>query len=77
VHLDRRTVWWFAHPEVEIFALARFEEEDVVAVVHVGEFVQLIKFAFGIEFGVFAAVREERVEVVKQVTMSIFLPLAM
>ena len=29
----------FAHPDVEVFAFAGFEEEHVVAVVEVGEFV--------------------------------------
>lgn len=54
----------FAHPDVEVFALAGFEEEDVVAVVEVGELVQLVELCFGVEFCVFAAVREEGVEVV-------------
>ena len=29
-------VWWFGEPDVEVFSFARFEEEDVVAVVEVG-----------------------------------------
>ncbi len=50
------TVGGFAHPYVEVFALAGFEEEDVVAVVEVGKLVQLVEFRFGVELCVFAAV---------------------
>lgn len=33
MHLDRRAVGRFAHPEIQILALARLEEEYIVAVV--------------------------------------------
>jgi hypothetical protein len=36
VHFHGRPIGRFAHPEIEIFALAGFEEEDVVAVVEFG-----------------------------------------
>ena len=71
MHLDRGAVGRFREPEVEVFAFARFEEEDVVAVVEVGEFVELGQLRFGVEFGVFAAVWEEGVEVGEEVAVSV------
>ena len=44
VEFDGRTVGSFAHPYVEIFALARLKVEDIVAVIEVCEFVELVKF---------------------------------
>jgi hypothetical protein len=64
------TVRGFGEPDVEILAFAGFEEEDVVAVVEVGEFVELVQLGFRVELGVFAGVREEGVEVVEEVAMS-------
>jgi len=43
---DRRSVWRFAHPDIQVFAFAGFEEQDIVAVVEVGEFVELVKLGF-------------------------------
>lgn len=70
VQLDRGAVGGFGEPEVEVFAFARLEEEDVVAVVQVGELVELGEFGFCIEFGVFAAVGEEGVEVGEEVAVA-------
>ena len=70
MHLGCRPIGGFAHPYVEVFALARFEEEDIVAVVEFGDFVELVEFCFGVEFCVFAAVGEEGVEVIEEMTMS-------
>jgi hypothetical protein len=42
VHLYSRAVWWLGHPAVEIFALASFEKENIVAVVEFCEFVELV-----------------------------------
>jgi hypothetical protein len=39
-------------------ALPRFEECDAVAVVKFGNFIEVVKVVFGVEFGVFARVRE-------------------
>jgi hypothetical protein len=44
MEFDGGTVGGLAHPDVKIFAFAGFEEEDVVAVVEVGEFVELVEF---------------------------------
>ena len=63
VHLERGPVGRFGEPDVEVFALARLEVHDVVAVVEVGELVELLQLGFGVEFGVFAGVGEEGVEV--------------
>jgi hypothetical protein len=65
-----RAVGRFGEPQVQVLAFAGFEEEDVVAVVEVGEFVQLGQLGFCIEFGVFAAVGEEGVEVREEVAVS-------
>jgi len=70
VHLQRGPVWGFGEPDVEVFALARFEEHDVVTVVEVGELVELGELRFRVEFGIFAAVREEGVEVAEKVAVS-------
>jgi len=37
--LDGGPVGRLAHPDVQIFSLAGFEEKDIVAVVKIGEFV--------------------------------------
>lgn len=71
MHLHGRAIGGFAHPYVEVFTLARFEEENIVTIVEFGEFVKLIQFGFGIEFRIFAAMREKGVEVVEEVTMSV------
>ena len=60
-----------AEPEVEVFAFAGFEEEDVVAVVEVGELVELGEVGFCVEFGVFAGVWEEGVKVGEEVAVSV------
>lgn len=39
VELDGGTVRRLAHPDVEILAFARLEEEDIVAVVEISELV--------------------------------------
>ena len=57
MHLDRWSVRRLRKPYVEVFAFARFEEHDVVAVVEVGELIELGQLGFGVEFGIFAAVR--------------------
>ena len=71
VEFESRAIGRLGHPEVEVFALARFEKEYVVAVVEVGELVELVEFGFGVEFGVFAGVGEEGVDVVEEVAVSV------
>lgn len=70
MHLDGRTIWRFAHPHIEIFALSRLEEEHVIAVIQFGKLVELVQLRLGVEFCIFAAVREERVDIVEQVSLS-------
>ena len=70
MHLHRGAVGRFGQPDVQVFALARFEEHDVVAVVEVGEFIELGELGLGVEFGILAAVWEERVEVGEEVAVS-------
>jgi hypothetical protein len=70
VHLDGGAVGRLGQPDVEILAFAGFEEEDVVAVVEVGKLVELRELGFGVEFGIFARVGEERVQVIEKVAVS-------
>lgn len=62
-------------PQVEVLGvLARFQEEDVVAGVEVGEGIEgrvVVVVGFGVEFGVFVGVGEERGEVVEEVPLSV------
>ena len=70
MQLERRAIGRFGQPDVQVFALARLEEEDVVAVVEVGELVELGQLGLGVEFGVFAGVGEEGVQVSEEVAMT-------
>lgn len=69
MHLDCRPIRRFAHPYIKVFALARFEEENIVAVVELREFVELVEFSFRVEFGVFAAVGEKGIEVIEEMSV--------
>lgn len=42
MQLDGWAIGCFAHPYVEIFAFAGFEEENVIAIVEFGQFVEMI-----------------------------------
>lgn len=65
------TIWGFAHPYVQILALARLEEEDVVAIVEIRQLIKLVKFCFRVEFCIFAAVGEEGIEIVEEMSMAV------
>ena len=71
VHLDGGAVRRLGQPDVEILAFAGLKEHDIVAVVKVGEFVKLGELGLCVEFGVFARVREEGVQVVEEVAVSV------
>lgn len=71
MELNGRTVGDLAEPHVQILALARLEEHNVVAVVKLGELVQLVKLGLGIELDVFAAVGEHRCEIVEEMSVSV------
>lgn len=73
MELHSRTIRRLREPDVEILGLSGLEEEDIVAIVQIGELVQLVEVGFRVEFGVFAGVRKERVEVVQQVAVAIAL----
>lgn len=70
VHLDRRTIGRFAHPDIKIFAFSGFEKQHIIAIIQFGEFVQLIELCFGVELCIFAAVREEGVNIVEKVPVA-------
>ena len=72
VQLDCWAIGSLAHPYVQVLALARFEVEDVVAIVEVCQLIELVKLCFGVEFCIFAAVRKECVEIVEEMSMSFF-----
>ena len=57
MHLDGRAIGRFAHPDVEVFSLAGFEEEDVVAIVKFGKLIKLVELGFCVEFVLATAVR--------------------
>lgn len=56
---------------LQILALSCFEETDIIAVVEVGEFVQLVEFRLCVEFCVFSTVWHERVEVIEKMSVSV------
>ena len=43
VHLDSRSVGRLAHPQVQILSFPGLKEEYIVAVIELGQFVQLVK----------------------------------
>ena len=71
VHLDGRPIRRLAHPNVQVFPLARLEEEHIVAIVELGQLVQLVELGFRVKFGVFAAVGKEGVDVIKEMSVSV------
>lgn len=58
MHLDCWPIRRFAHPYVEIFALPRLEEQNVVAIIQLGKFVELVKLCLCVQLRVFATVWE-------------------
>lgn len=42
VKFDGRTVWRLAHPRIEIFGLPCFEKQYIVAIVELGDLVELV-----------------------------------
>nr|POE65232.1 hypothetical protein CFP56_34899 [Quercus suber] len=70
VQLDGGAVGRLGEPDVEVLALAGLEEHDVVAVVEVGELVELRELGLGVELGILAAVRQQRVEIGEEVAVS-------
>jgi hypothetical protein len=72
IKLDRRPVRDLAEPHVQVLSFPRLEEEHVVAVVELGQLVELVQLGLGVELGVFAAVREHRGEVIEKVPVPFF-----
>lgn len=70
MQFHRGTVGCFGEPDVKVLALARLEEEHVVAVVEIGELVELVELRLRVEFGIFSAVGEEAVEIIEEVSVS-------
>lgn len=69
VHLHRRSIGRFAHPNIKILAFSGLEKEHVVAVVQIGKLVELIELRLGIQLRIFAAVGKKRVEIVEEMPM--------
>ena len=74
MHLHGRSIRCFAHPQVKILSFSRLEEEYIVAIVQLREFVQLVEFGFRVEFCIFAAVREEGCDIIQEMSMSVPIP---
>lgn len=70
MHLDGGPVGRLAQPYIEIFGFARFEKEHIVAIVEVGQLIQLVELGLGVELCIFAAVRYEGVEIVHEMSVS-------
>lgn len=70
VHFDCRAIWRFAHPNIKIFAFSSFEKEYIIAIIQLGKFIQLIQLGFGVEFCIFAAVREKGIDIVEEMPVT-------
>ena len=65
MELDSGSVGRFTHPYVEVLSLTCFEKQDVIAIVELGELVQLVEFGLSVEFGIFTAMGKKGVEVIE------------
>jgi hypothetical protein len=71
MHLDGRSIRRLAHPCIQVLAFAGLEEEHIIAVVEFGQFVELVEFCLGVQLCFLAAVGEERIEVIEEMSVSI------
>jgi hypothetical protein len=69
--LDCRAIGNLAQPHIQIFALSRLKEKDVVAVVQLSQFIELSQFRFRVEFGILSAMREQRGNIIQEVAVSV------
>lgn len=65
VEFYSRAIRHLAKPHVEILSFARLEKENVVAVVQLGQLVELGQTRFRIELGILSAVRKHRGDIVQ------------
>ena len=70
VHLDRRPIGRFAHPDIKIFAFSGFEKQHIIAVVQFSQLVQLIQLGFGVEFCIFATMREKGIDIIQKMSVT-------
>jgi hypothetical protein len=68
--LDRIAIWDLSCPQVQILSLPCLEEEDVIAVVQLRKFAQLVQFTLGVELGVLPTVGHHRSEIIQKMAMS-------
>ena len=71
MHLYRRSIGRLAHPYVEIFPFPCFEKEDVIAIVELSQFIQLVELCFCIELCIFATMGKEGVQIVQEMSVSV------
>ena len=71
VELEGGAVGRLGEPAVQVAGFPGLEEEHVVAVVQRGELVELVQLRLGVELGLPPAVREEGVQVVEQLLVSV------
>ena len=64
VKLHSRSIGNLAQPDVQILSLAGLKEKDIVAVIQLGELVELVQAGFGVEFGILPAMRKHRGNIV-------------
>ena len=71
VELDCRPVGHLAEPHVQILSFPRLEEHHVVAVIELGELVELVELGLGVELDVFPAVGEHCRQVIEKMSVSV------
>jgi hypothetical protein len=64
------TIWRFTQPGIEVFSFPGLEKQDVVAVVQLGELIELIQLALCVKFRLLSSVRKESCEVIEEVSVS-------
>ena len=71
MELHSRSIGDFCQVNIEILPLARLKKENIVAVVHLGEFVQFVQARLLIKLDVFPPVWKHRCEVIEKVSVPI------
>lgn len=70
MHFHRRAIGSLAHPYVQVLAFAGLKKKHIVAVVEFSKLIELVQLRLCIEFCVFAAVRKESVNIVKEMPVT-------
>lgn len=65
------TIGRLQDPEVKVLVLSCLEEKNVVAVIQLSNFVELVQVLLGIEFGLFSSMWHQVCQILNQVTMPV------